>query len=143
MRGEAERLFSLEKEEQTQGDLVNMYKYPMGRPKENGGRLFSAILRIRSNGHKLEHRRFCLNIRKLLLWWQLAQIAQRGYGIPLLGDTLKPFEHSPRQPGVEDPALNSEKGGWTGRFPVVLSNARHFGCLKFHSVYQNKVKGAF
>lgn len=37
----------------------------------------------------------------------------------------------PQQPGVEDPVLNSEKEGWTGRFPVVPSNVRHFGCLNF------------
>lgn len=67
MKGKAEKLFSLMKEQQTQGDLVNVYKYLMGRSKLNEGRLFSEILRIRGNGLKLEHRNLCLNTKKLLL----------------------------------------------------------------------------
>jgi len=47
-------------------DLINMYKYVKGRCKEDGARLFSVVPggRARDDGHKLKHRRCCLNIRK-------------------------------------------------------------------------------
>lgn len=35
MRGKTEGLFSLEKEQQTQGDLINMFKYLMGESEQN------------------------------------------------------------------------------------------------------------
>ena len=43
-----------------------MYECPKGGCKEGRARLFSMVLRdrIRSNGHRLKHGRFCLNIRK-------------------------------------------------------------------------------
>lgn len=38
-------------------DLINVYKYLMGRNEEEGDRLFSVVLRdrIRGNEHKLKH----------------------------------------------------------------------------------------
>ena len=55
-----------------------MYKYLKGGCKEDGTRPFSVVPsdRTRDNGHKLEHKRFCLNIRnhfftvRLTAHWQ-------------------------------------------------------------------------
>ncbi|KAK4830246.1 LOW QUALITY PROTEIN: hypothetical protein QYF61_009313 [Mycteria americana] len=46
------------------GDIINVYNYLKGGCKEDRARLFSVVPGTKSNGHKLKHKRFCLNIRK-------------------------------------------------------------------------------
>jgi len=63
-----EMVFSLVKR-RLRGDLIGAYNYLKGASLVDGARLFSVVFcsRARSNGHKLEHRKFCLNMRKKFL----------------------------------------------------------------------------
>jgi len=54
------RLFSLKKR-RLRGDLIYTYKYLKSGCQEDGAKLFSVVP---SNGHKLKHRKFQLNMRK-------------------------------------------------------------------------------
>lgn len=61
------RLRGLEKRK-LKCDIINVYKYPVGRCEQD--RIFSVVssARVRGNGHVMEHKKFCLNSRKHWGW---------------------------------------------------------------------------
>ncbi|KAJ7400900.1 hypothetical protein BTVI_100989 [Pitangus sulphuratus] len=96
-------LVSLEK---AGGDPINPYQSLQG-VSGDGARPFPVVPTdgMRSNGHKLKHKTFHLNTRKIFFprRWQNPGAAQGGHGFSLSGDIPNPPGHVPVSPG--DPAL--------------------------------------
>ena len=71
-------LYSLEKS-RFRGDLINVKTYFRGGSNEDIARLFSVVPRDRTRGnvYKLEHRKFCLNIRKYFFTMQVTKLWHR------------------------------------------------------------------
>ena len=88
-------LFILEKRSLRE-DFINTCKYLKGGCQNDGTRLFSIVPnnRRRGNGHKLEHRKFHLNMRKKFLSCEGAraveQAAQSGCGVSFPGAIQNP-----------------------------------------------------
>ena len=78
------RLFSLKKR-RLRGDLIYTYKYLKSGCQEDGAKLFSVVP---SNGHKLKHRKFQLNMRKYFFTLSVTE----------------PWKRLPRE-AVESPSL--------------------------------------
>ena len=94
-------------EEKAQGDLFNIRKYLKAGCKEDRARLFLVVPSdsTRSSGHKLKHRRLCMNIRNHCEGDStLAQVAQDSCGVSIPGDTEKLSGHGPGQPALCGPA---------------------------------------
>ena len=70
--GEVEKGGTIQPGEEKAHQLINWYNYFQGGFKEDKARIFSVVPsdKARGDGHKLQHRRLCLNIRKctFLLW---------------------------------------------------------------------------
>lgn len=94
-------LFSLEKRKLTE-NLNNVYKYLKRRLQRVWIQSLSSG--VHWKWHKLEHKKFHLNMRKHCESdGALQQVAQRGHGISLLRDHQKPSTHGPGQPTSSDP----------------------------------------
>lgn len=79
----------------------------MGGCKEEGDILFSVVASTRANGQKLRHGIFCWDIKKQFYCTSaqtLEQVAQRSYGVSILGDFRYLHRHSPEQSVVTDSA---------------------------------------
>lgn len=64
-------VFSLEKT----GGLINACSYSKGGCQEDGARCFSVVPsdRIQRNGHKVNHNKFYLNMRKIFVTLRVAE----------------------------------------------------------------------
>lgn len=102
------------------GGILSMPIYTWREGTKNRARLFSVVLNVqRVNGHKLEHMRICLNIRKNLFTVCVMEHLNklpRGCRV-CLGDGQKPSAHCLGQPAVGVHAWAGELDQVTSRVP--------------------------
>ena len=74
-------------------NLINTYKYVKGRYQEDGTRVFAVVPndRPRGNGHKSEHGKFHLNMRKNFF---PVQVPEQGHRLPREAVESLPWRHS-------------------------------------------------
>ena len=114
------------------GDFINAYKYLKGGCQDDGTRLFSIVPndRTRVNGHKLEHRKFRLSIRKNSF---PVRVPEQGHRLPM------EVVESP-SPEIFKTCLDAflcpllwvsllKQRGWTRWSPQVPSNPCHSAIL--------------
>ena len=98
-------LFSLEKR-RLRDDLINFYKYLKCGSQRDMANLFSAVCggRTRGNNHKLQHRKFCTNMRRNSFTVRLAEhwnrLSRGTCGVSFSGDIQDPSGHLLVQPAV-------------------------------------------
>ena len=101
-------VFSLEKR-RLNGDLINVYKYFKRGSQRDMAYLFSVICgdRTRGNGHKLEHRKLCTNMRKnfftVRMTEQWNRLPKGGCGFSFSGHIQDLTGCLPVQPAVGGP----------------------------------------
>lgn len=92
--------FSLEKR-MLRGDLTDVYKYWTGVRKEDATTLLLMHSEwTRGNGHKVEYKKFCFNVKKKKLFYcngeqTLEQFAERGWGVSVPEDIHDSTGHGP------------------------------------------------
>ena len=84
--------------EKAEGGLTRAYQHLKGGWQEDGAGLLPVVPSDRTggNGHKLQHGKFQLNVRKKLFTWRVAE----------------PWHRLPRE-AVESPSLETFKPTWT------------------------------
>jgi len=82
-------LFSLEKQ-RLRGHFISIFKYLKGGCKEDGARLFSLLPSDKTRGseHKMEHRRFHLNIRRCFFTVKLTEYYNRLFREVVISSSL-------------------------------------------------------
>ncbi|PKU46401.1 hypothetical protein llap_3289 [Limosa lapponica baueri] len=134
-------LFILEKR-RLRGDLINSYKYLMVRCQGDRARLFPVV---HSNGHKLEHRKFRLNMRKNFLtsmvtehWKRLPREVVESPSLDIFKTCLDVFLSSLLQ--NFSIALRSIRGQWY----LLLNDKGKYGlCFRQLSVSKQKPASDF
>jgi len=98
----------------TQGriNLITVYEYMMGGSKENVARVFEKDKRYWTQ--IVTQKNFFSMFKNLFFFFcskgGQTEVAQRGCGVSILGDTQNLTGHGPNQPAVGDPALSREVG---------------------------------
>lgn len=97
--------------EKAQGHFINVYRYLIGRSKEDSlKRQVAPSKGTRGNRHKLKYKKFYLNTRKIFLYCEndriLKQIAQVPCRVSILGHIQNLTGYNPKQSPLSDPAMS-------------------------------------